>query len=136
MATFWPGADIDVRAVVSQADLDLVRGRTTGVGVRLAEGVDRVLPGQVVREIPSSLERAPASALSPDGGGPMLADPSSPGHDRPLERWYEFDIAIPGERDAPKIGEHAMVRFDLGGEPVGWRMIRGARQILLRTLDL
>ncbi len=130
------GGNIDVRAVVSQADLDQIRGRAPRVGIRLAEETDEVLPGRLVREIPSSLERAPAAALSPEGGGPMLTDPTSPGHERPLDRWYEFDIALPDGRTTPRIGEHATVRFDLGGEPVAWRMIRGARQVLLRTLDL
>jgi putative peptide zinc metalloprotease protein len=66
----------------------------------------------------------------------MLADPSSPGRDRPLERWYEFDIALPDGRTTTRIGEHATARFDLGGEPLGWRLARGARQVLLRTLSL
>ena len=130
------GDGIDVRTIVSQADLDQIRGRAPRVGVRLAEGPNDVLPGRLVREIPSSLDRAPAAALSPEGGGPMLTDPTSPGHERPLDRWYEFDVALSEGRTTPRIGEHAMVRFDLGGEPVAWRMIRGARQVLLRTLDL
>jgi putative peptide zinc metalloprotease protein len=132
------GDDIEVRAVVSQADLDLVRSRASGGGVdvRLAERLGDVLPGRIIREIPSALDRAPAGALSPDGGGPMLADPSSPGRDRPLERWYEFDIALPDGRTTPRIGGHATARFDLGDEPLGWRLARGARQLLLRTLSL
>ena len=131
-----PGDGIDVRAIVSQADLDQIRGRAPTIEVRLAEEVGEVLPGRLVREVPSSMDRAPAAALSPEGGGPMLTDPTSPNHERPLDRWYEFDIAVPEGRSTQRIGEHAMVRFDLGGKPIGWRLIRGARQMLLRSLDL
>jgi putative peptide zinc metalloprotease protein len=132
------GSDIGVRAVVSQAELDLVRARTARADVLLAERMDRVLPARVVRETPSALERAPAPALSPEGGGPMLADPGSPGHDRPLDRWYAFEIALTdADADAAqRIGGHAAVRFDLGSEPIAWRVARGARQLLLRTLNI
>jgi len=130
------GGDIGVRAVVSQAELDLVRARTTRVDVLLSEGMDHVLPAQVVRETPAALERAPAPALSPEGGGPMLIDPTGPGHERPIDRWYAFEIALTGPGEAERIGEHAAVRFDLGSEPIAWRIARGARQLLLRTLNL
>jgi hypothetical protein len=98
--------------------------------------MDQVVRAQVVRETPSALERAPAPALSPEGGGPMLTDPASPGHDHPLDRWYAFEIALSDQNALPRIGEHATARFDLGGEPVAWRIVRGARLVLLRTLSL
>ena len=136
------GDDIRVHVVVSQADLDLARAGTRSVGVLLAEGMDRVLAARIVRSTPSALERAPAPALSPEGGGPMLVDPKSPGHDRPLDRWYAFEIALtdmPAGAPAAmvsRIGEHAAARFDLGGQPLGWRLALWARQAVLRTLDL
>jgi putative peptide zinc metalloprotease protein len=128
--------DVEVRAVLSQAELDLARRNTRRVDVLLTERMDRVLPARVARETPSALERAPAPALSPEGGGPMLTDPNSPDRDRPLDRWYEFEIALSDDGAARHIGEHAAVRFDFGGEPVAWRIIRGTRQLLLRTLNL
>ena len=130
--------DIAVRTVVSQAELDVVRAQTTRVDVLLTERMDDVLPGRIVRETPSALDRSPAPALAPGGGGPMLADPASPGHDRPLDRWYEFDIALPesGDGAVPRIGEHAAVRFDLGREPIAWRVVLWGRQLLLRTLGV
>ena len=130
------GGDTRIHAVVGQSELDLVRARAARVDVLLAERMDHEMRGQVVREIPSALERAPAPALSPRGGGPMLADPASPSHDRPLDQWYEFDIALSDAGAVARIGEHASVRFDLGGEPIAWRIFRGARQILLRTLKI
>ena len=151
-----PG-DVGVRVVVAQEDLDLVRGPAgplgTAVDVRLAERPDTVLAGSVIRATPSALDRPPTPALSSEGGGPMLTDPASPGHDRPLDRWFAFDIALSdvvpsdvtrSDVDQPgrpaitqsRIGAHAAARFDLGGEPVAWRLARGARQLVLRTLHL
>ena len=130
------GDDIGVHTVVSQAELDLVRERTTRVDVLLSERMDHVIPAHVVRETPSALEHVPAPALSPEGGGPMLLDPTSAGHDHPLDRWYAFEIALTGPDAAPRIGEHAAVRFDLGHEPIFWRIARGARQVVLRTLGI
>ena len=127
--------DVGLRVVVPQAELDLVRGHTGPVGVRLAEQPLTVLAGSVVRATPSALDRPPAPALSSEGGGPMLTDPSSPGHDRPLDRWFAFDIAL-SDTAQLRIGAHAAARFDLGGEPVAWRLARGTRQLVLRTLNL
>ena len=57
--------------------------------------------------------------------------------DRPLDRWYEFQLRLPPEDGAvARIGEHATVRFDLGAEPVAFRLIRAARQLLLRTVHV
>lgn len=132
------GNDIGVRVVVSQAELDLVRARTTRVDVLLAESMQRTLPALVRRQTPAALERPPAPALSPEGGGPMLVDPGSPGHDRPLDRWFAFDLQLsPGDAATiSRIGAHASARFDLGGEPLAWRLLLWGRQVVLRTLNI
>ena len=130
------GGDIGVRVVVPQAEIDQIRARTARVDVLLAERMDHVFPAQVVRETPAALDRAPAPALSPEGGGPMLTDPASKGHERPLDRWYAFEIALSDPDAVGRIGEHASARFDLGGEPLAWRIARGVRQVLLRTLNI
>jgi hypothetical protein len=35
-----------------------------------------------------------------------------------------------------RIGGHAFVRFDLGAEPIAWRLLRRARQTVLRLFDV
>ncbi len=130
------GGDVAVRAVVPQSEIDLVRSRTRDVSLRFTERVDAAIPAEITRETPSALERPPATALAADGGGPMLLDPNSPHHDRPLDRWFEVVVrpldGVPPER----IGARAYVRFGLGAEPVAWRMLRGARQALMRVLNV
>jgi putative peptide zinc metalloprotease protein len=130
------GEDVAVRAVVPQADIDLVRHRTRDVSLRFTETVDRIVPAQIVREQPAALERPPAAGLSPEGGGPMLVDPTSHNHDRPLDRWYEVIVRPTGDAALKRIGGHAFVRFDLGAEPIAWRLLRRARQTVLRLFDV
>jgi putative peptide zinc metalloprotease protein len=127
--------DAAVRVVVPQAEIDLVRRRTRGVAIRTADRPEVVQPARIVRQTPSALERVPAPALTPQGGGPMLLDPASPKNERPLERFYEVELRPTEPTPAERIGSHAYARFDYGAEPVAWRLLRGLRQLFLRTLD-
>ena len=129
-------ADVGIRVVVPQAEIDLVRGRVAGVTLRYTEAVDVALPAHVVREVPSALERPPAPALAADGGGPMLLDPTSPHRDRPLDRWYEIEVRADSAAPPERIGGRVFARFDLGAEPLAWRLLRSARQSLLRGLHV
>ena len=129
-------ADAGVRVVVPQSEIDVVRGRTRSASIRYADRVgDAPLPARVVRETPSALDRAPAPGLTAQGGGPMVLDPTSPGHDRPLDRFYEVELRADDPVPVELIGSHAYARFDHGREPVAWRLLRGLRQLLLGTLD-
>jgi putative peptide zinc metalloprotease protein len=130
------GGDVAVRAVVPQAEIDLVRHRAAGVALRFTEAIGWTVPAEITRQTPSALDRPPAAALSPEGGGPMLLDPTSRSHDRPLDRWYEVVVRPIGGLPLERIGSHAFVRFDLGSEPIAWRLVRGARQTLLRLLNV
>jgi putative peptide zinc metalloprotease protein len=70
------------------------------------------------------------------GHGPILLDPSSPNHDRPLERFYQIELAVPDSHAVARIGGRVFARFDHGDEPIALRLIRSARQLLLRALNV
>lgn len=128
--------DPDVRAVVPQADVDLVRQRARAVAVRFTDRVEASVPAQILRETPAALDKAPAPGLTADGGGPMLLDPSSPNHDRPLDRFYQIELAVSHSNEFERIGGRVFVRFDFGAEAIAWRLLRNARQLLLRALNV
>jgi putative peptide zinc metalloprotease protein len=128
--------DPDIRVVVPQADIDPVRRRVRAVAVRFTEEIDRSLPAQILRETPAALDRAPAPSLTQEGGGPILLDPTSPNHDRPLERFYQIELAVPDSHALARIGGRVFARFDHGDEPIAQRLIRSARQLLLRALNV
>jgi putative peptide zinc metalloprotease protein len=123
---------VTVAAVVPQDAIDLVRGRLRGVTVRLTEDLDHPYPARVFAETPTALDRAPAAALTAEGGGPMLLDPADPERRRPLEKFYEIDLRLDGAR-LQRIGGRAFARFDLSAEPVAWRILRAARQLFLQA---
>ncbi len=129
------GGDFVVRAIVPQAEIDLVRGRTRAAAMRFNEDIHAAIPGVIIRETPSALERPPAATLTADGGGPMLLDPASPRRERPLDRWYEVVIRATGDVPPQRLGARVFVRFDLGSEALGWRLLRTARQLLPRLLN-
>jgi putative peptide zinc metalloprotease protein len=129
-----PG-DREVRVVVPQAEIDLVRSRTRAVQVRSAEQLADTVPAVIAREMPSALDHAPAPGLSSEGGGPMVADPSSSGRDRPLGQFFEVVLHPLGALLSERVGEHAFARFDLGWQPVGWRILRQVRQVTLRMIN-
>jgi putative peptide zinc metalloprotease protein len=126
--------DADVRVVVPQAQIDLVRRDTVSVSIRFTERLGTALAARIVRETPSALDRVPAAGLSADGGGPMLLDPSSQEHDRPLERFYEIELRPEAHVPLARIGSHAFVRFEYPAEPPAWRLLRSLRQLLLQRL--
>lgn len=128
--------DPDIRAVVPQADIDLVRQRTRAVAVRFTDRIETSVTAQVLRETPAALDKAPAPSLTSEGGGPILLDPSSPNHDRPLERFYQIELAVPDSNEFDRIGDRVFVRFDFGAEAIAWRILRGTRQLLLRALNV
>jgi putative peptide zinc metalloprotease protein len=130
------GDDVAIRAVVPQSDIDLVRHRGDVVALRFTEAAGLTVAATIVRETPSALESPPAPALSPEGGGPMLLDPTNRTHPRPLDQWYEVVVRPMAGAPLERIGSHAFVRFDLGAEPVAWRLLRHVRQAVLRLFNV
>jgi len=63
----------------------------------------------------------------------MLLDPTSPRRERPLDRWYELVIATVDAPPPERIGGRVYVRFDLGVEPIAWRLLRSAHQLVLKA---
>ena len=127
--------DIGIRVVIPQAEIDPVRQRVRSVAVRLTEQIDRTFPATIVRYTPAALDRPPAPALSPEGGGPMLLDPSNPKQQRPLDEFYEIELKLVGTT-VGRIGGHVFARFDQGSEPLAWRGLRALRQLFLRVVHV
>ncbi|WP_420101041.1 HlyD family efflux transporter periplasmic adaptor subunit [Bosea sp. (in: a-proteobacteria)] len=120
-----------IRVVVPQADIDLVRSRPGPVAVRLADRLEEIRPGLILREIPGAQSEVPSPALTTQGGGPIAIDMSNPQKPRALQSLFVFDIRLAGGIPLDVIGERAYIRFDHGREAVGWRALRGLRQIFL-----
>lgn len=125
-----------VRAVVPQADVDLVRRRTDGVSVRFVDAIDEVIPAHLSREVPAAQAELPSLALSTLGGGSIAIDTSKPDERRALESVFQFELQVPGLSATERIGGRVIVRFDHGSEPIGFRLARALRQLFLREFDV
>jgi putative peptide zinc metalloprotease protein len=131
------GATLTARVAVPQADVDLVRERSGEVQVRLAGAFDRVLPANVVREVPAATAELPSDALSLAGGGQFATDPRARNAQTAFQPLFVFDLelaASPGS--APRLGERVYVRFDHRATPLATQWYRRLRQLLLERLDV
>jgi putative peptide zinc metalloprotease protein len=129
-----PG-DVGVHVVIPESEIDPVRQHVRSVEVRLTERIDRTVAAYIVRQPPAALERAPTAALAPEGGGPMLLDPTDPKQQRPLDKYYEIDLQLDGDA-VDRIGGRAYARFDHGFQPIGWHGLRELRQLFLRVVHV
>jgi putative peptide zinc metalloprotease protein len=126
-------ARLTARVVVPQQAVDLVRGRTERVSVKLAERVGETIDSRILREVPRASDRLPSPALSQAGGGEAALDPRSGAEGKALQTYFEFEVELP--RDRPfRLGGRAYVRFDHGTESLAAQLWRWARQLFLLRL--
>jgi putative peptide zinc metalloprotease protein len=127
---------ITVRTVVAQADFDLVRGRTQGVEVRLAERIAESLPAVVRRWVPGATERLPTSALGSGGGGRIPVDPTDREGTRAMEKVFQLDLELPSHVHVINVGGRAFVRFDHGRAPLAVQWYQQLRQLFLAHFNV
>ena len=122
-----------IRAVISQADIGLVRERVTGVEVRLAEQSGRCLNAVIQRIVPAADLNLPSAALGTAGGGVIPIDPTDPDGLRALESLFQIDLSLPEAVKDPHIGGRVYVRFEHGSMPLAMQWYRSLRQLFLRN---
>jgi len=127
---------IVVRAVVSQADIDLVRKRTRAVQVRLSERLAEPLAARLVREVPAASAQLPSPALGAAGGGAIPVDPRHAEGLVAVGRLFQVDLELPSSLRLLNAGGRVYVRFDHGREALGTQWARQLRQLFLARLDV
>ena len=125
-----------IRAVVSQDDIDLVRGRLVGVEVRPASRVAEVYPATVLRAVPAAGDRLPSRVLSSEGGGTLAADPREPRGGKSVESTFQFDLELPPQVPQLSYGGRVHVRFSLEPEPLAQQWARRVRQAFLARFSV
>jgi len=129
-------AEATVRVVVPQDTVTLVRERTRGVSVRLAEDVWTAIPARIAREVPAATQQLPSLALSTEGGGGIALDPQGGARGKAFQSHFTFDLALDAGAGIERYGERAFVRFDHGREPLARQWFRRLRQLFLRAFDV
>ena len=134
LAYVFDRAEIGVRATVSAKDAALVRERTRGVEVRMAEASGEAIAAEMVRDIPAATHQLPSAALGDRGGGPYVTDPADKDALRTLEPVVLIDLKLP-EKIVQRVGGRAWVRFDHGAEPLAGQGYRRLRQLFLQHFN-
>ncbi len=124
-----------IRVVVQQGDVDLVRARTQTVSLRYASNLDVEIPATVVRAVPAAQFDLPSPALSTQGGGTVVLDTRT-AQPKALEGVFVFDLEPMRGAGPMLLGSRVFVRFDHGSEPIGWRLLRAIRQVFLSTFNV
>ena len=125
-----------VRVLISQADVDLVRQRTSRVDVRIAGDLETTRPGTLRQQAPAAVQDVSDLALTTVGGGDVVLDPTDGSGRRMLEPMFQFDIVVDAPDEAALNGAHAWVRFDHDTETVARRTYRALRQLFLSDFDV
>ena len=128
------GGETGVRAAVPERDAALVRERTRGVEVRLAEASGGRRVAELVREVPAATHQLPSAALSDRGGGPHVTDPADKDGLRALEPIVLIDLTIPN-MPVQRAGGRVWIRFDHGAQPLAHQFYRRFRQLFLQHFN-
>jgi putative peptide zinc metalloprotease protein len=127
-----------LRVVVPQSDVDLVRARTDGVDVRYAGETGDTVPARISREVPAAQFDLPSLALAVEGGGSVAVRSADDGSGKPraLEGLFVFDVFPERAAQHLLLGSRVFVRFDHGREPLIWRWMRTVRQTFLSHFNV
>ena len=127
---------LTIKAVVTQADIGLVRQNTRRVEVRLAERPEQPVEVRLLHATPSGSTHLPSRALGAVAGGRIPVDLRDKGGTTAAEKVFQVDLELPPAIAITGIGERAYVRFDHGTEPLASQWLRRGQQLLLSRLSL
>lgn len=123
-----------VRVALPQSDGARVREDVRAVSVRLVHEPRRTIPAALRTAVPAATHTLPSPALGARGGGRITVDAADPEGLTAVERLFVVDVALEGEPPPARVGGRAIVRFEHPGEPLGYRVLRAVRQLLLTRL--
>jgi putative peptide zinc metalloprotease protein len=126
-----------IKVIVPEDDADVVRRRIRDVEVRYVNDVPHIYAAELSREVPALSNTLPNRALTTMGGGQAVADPQDANGLTALDSFLQLEVRpmTAPEKTAP-LGTRVYVRFDLGYEPLGFRMYRTVRQVFLRRFSV
>jgi putative peptide zinc metalloprotease protein len=126
-----------IRVVVAESEADLVLQRTRGIALRAHSDRGRTHAARVERTSPRLEESVPSAALTTQGGGTVVLDPTAQQRDRTVGKFLQIDLVLDeGRLEATRFGERVHVRFEHDEEPVASRFYRALRQVFLRHFNV
>lgn len=126
---------VDVKVVVGQGDIDMVRRSTLAVEARLASAPLTVHACRIKRHVPAATKELPSFVLTLQGGGELAVDPRVNEEPRALENVFLFDVDLPNV-PLDRIGGRVHVRFVHPRETLAARGYRALRRMLLSRFEV
>ncbi|MEJ8562137.1 PqqD family peptide modification chaperone [Yoonia sp. GPGPB17] len=126
------GDDMRLRVAIPQGQAEVVRSRTDDVQIMFLDDIGTSVPGRLVIEVPQSQDTIPSLALSTEAGGDIVLNPAGATELSTLQSVFQFEIATKYPMPVTHVGARALVKFDHGVEPIGYRLYRSIRQLFLR----
>lgn len=124
--------DMRLRVAIPQAQAEIVRNRTKDVQIMFQDAIGTSVQGLLVAEIPQSQDTVPSLALSTQAGGDIVLNPAGVSELSTLQSVFQFEVATESPMPVTRVGARALVKFDHGREPIGFRFYRSIRQLFLR----
>jgi len=125
-----------IKTVVDQRDYLLVRDRFINIDALFIEDSAKPIPLKIIHQVPSASDRLPSRALSQAGGGGYYLDPTDFDGNKALQSHFEFEFVANEELPTLRNGGRVYVRFDLGSEPIFWRIYRNIRHLFLHEFSI
>ena len=135
IAIVWNGADSFVRCFLPLWEIDRIRSAGT-VSLRFAFDPHHDVPGDILRIVPAATDRLPSPVLSLEGGGPYAIASHTKAGPTLTEAVFEVVVRPREPLRVDLFQGRVNVRFDLGWEPAGYQILRAARLVFLRQLDV
>jgi putative peptide zinc metalloprotease protein len=128
--------DTNIRVVVTQADISLVRDLTHDVQISFNSQPGHSVGARIEREIPAAGFQLPSKVLGSAGGGKILVDPTDEKGQRAQQQVFQLELALLDPIPRAYFGERVQVRFDHGSAPLATQWYRLGRQLFLRSFGV
>lgn len=128
--------EINVRAVVAQEDIGMVREYVRKVDVIASDYGAKSYSAKFIREVHGGSKTLPSAALGDVGGGEFVVSRSDKSGRSSMESVFEIELSLPAEARTDFIGGRVYVRFDHGYEALGFQAWRFLRQLFLRRFGV
>jgi putative peptide zinc metalloprotease protein len=120
-----------VRLLVSQGEVDLIRGSGAVAEARSADDPARRIAARLLRVAPAAQVDVPSLALTTRGGGAIALDPNRVQRLQALFSYFQVDVELDEPQGPKRLGSKIYVRFKLPDQAVAWRLLRAGRQYFL-----
>jgi putative peptide zinc metalloprotease protein len=121
---------VEARVAVPQSRADLVRYNSLHIEVRLFNEPGRVLPAQLLREVPSATRQLPSALLGSRSGGGIAVDAQDESGLTTMDSVFQFDLSLPALTDG-YLARRIKVRFVHGQATLAQQWWRYCRQLYI-----